>query len=45
MDVYEERVPLYMKYSDKTIDCSNKDIEHCVAEAIEIIRESHSGKM
>ena len=25
-DVYEERVPLYMKYSDKTVDCSNKDI-------------------
>ncbi|WP_311764942.1 shikimate kinase [Paenibacillus agricola] len=33
-DVYEERVPLYMKYSDKTLDCSNKDIKHCVSEII-----------
>jgi len=38
-DVYEERVPLYVKYSDKTLDCSNKDIEHCVSEIIEKIRE------
>lgn len=36
-DVYEERVPLYIKYSDKTFDCSNKDIEHCVSEIIENI--------
>ena len=33
-DVYEERVPLYMKYSDITIDCSNKDIEQCVRDII-----------
>ncbi|WP_248928691.1 shikimate kinase [Paenibacillus hamazuiensis] len=33
-DVYEERVPLYMKYSDMTLDCSNKDIEQCVSEII-----------
>ncbi|PKM76019.1 MAG: shikimate kinase [Firmicutes bacterium HGW-Firmicutes-15] len=38
-DVYEERVPLYIKYSDKTLDCFNKDIEHCVSEIIEKIRE------
>jgi len=31
-DVYDERVPLYIKYSDKTLDCSNKDIEQCVSE-------------
>jgi shikimate kinase len=37
-DVYEERVPLYMKYSDQTLDCSNKDIEHCVSELIENIQ-------
>ncbi|MNG10150.1 shikimate kinase [compost metagenome] len=37
-DVYEERVPLYMKYSDGTIDCSAKDIAHCLNEIIEIIR-------
>lgn len=38
-DVYEERVPLYIKYSDRTVDCSNKDIERCVREIIEKIRE------
>ncbi|MFW5982271.1 MAG: shikimate kinase, partial [Halanaerobiaceae bacterium] len=27
-DVFEERMPLYQKYADKTIDCSDKDIEH-----------------
>ncbi|MDQ0913909.1 shikimate kinase [Paenibacillus sp. V4I5] len=40
-DVYEERVPLYMKYSDKTVDCSNKNIEQCVLEIIEKIQEGH----
>ncbi|SFL42663.1 shikimate kinase [Paenibacillus sp. 1_12] len=39
-DVYEERFPLYIKYSDITLDCSNKDIEHCVSEMIEKIQES-----
>ncbi|MGO4698196.1 shikimate kinase [Paenibacillus sp. 2TAB26] len=38
-DVYEERLPLYMKYSDKTFDCSNKDIERCVSEIIESMQE------
>lgn len=33
-DVYEERVSLYMKYSDITIDCSNKDIEQCIRDII-----------
>jgi len=36
-EVYEERVPLYMKYSDSTLNCSNKDIERCVGEIIELI--------
>lgn len=40
-DVYEERVPLYMKYSDKIFEGTNKDIEHCVSEIIEKIKESH----
>lgn len=40
-DVYEERVHLYIKYSDKTLDCSNKDIENCVSEIIELIQENH----
>jgi len=38
-DVYEERVPLYIKYSDKTLDCSNKDIENCISEIKEQILE------
>ncbi|KRF03906.1 shikimate kinase [Paenibacillus sp. Soil766] len=33
-DVYDERMPLYMKYSDFTVDCTNKGIEHCVSEII-----------
>ncbi|GAB6931123.1 shikimate kinase [Paenibacillus sp. JCM 10914] len=31
-EIYEERVPLYMKYSDITINCDNKDTEQCVRE-------------
>jgi shikimate kinase len=38
-DVYEERVPLYIKYSDRIVDCSNKDIEHCVSEIIDMVRK------
>lgn len=37
-EVYEERVPLYLKYSDITVDCSNKDIEQCAGEVIDIIQ-------
>lgn len=36
-DVYEERVPLYKKYSDKTADCTNKDTEQCVREILKNI--------
>lgn len=36
-DVYEERIPLYIKYSDKIIDCSNKGIEQCISEIIDNI--------
>lgn len=38
-DVYEERVPLYIKYSDKTIDCTNKDVEQIVSEIKVKIRD------
>jgi shikimate kinase len=38
-DVYEERVPLYIKYADKTVDCSNKNIEECIKEIIVQYRE------
>jgi len=29
-DVYDERLPLYKKYADFTVDCSAADIETCV---------------
>ncbi len=29
-DVYNERLPLYEKYADITVDCSSMDIESCV---------------
>ena len=32
--VYDERIPLYQKYSDKTVDCTNKDTEQCVREIL-----------
>lgn len=32
--VYEERVPLYIQYSDSIIDCADMDIEHCVSAII-----------
>ena len=37
-EVYEERLPLYLRYSDKTIDCTNKDIEDCVGEITKLAR-------
>ena len=30
--VYDERLPLYRKYAELTVDCSGPDIEACVAE-------------
>ena len=32
IDIYNERVPLYEKYAEVTINCSNKHIEDVVAE-------------
>lgn len=32
LDLYEERVPLYEKYADVTIDCENKPIRQIVQE-------------
>ena len=37
-DLYAERVPLYEKYADVTIDCEGQDVEQTVraiAEALE----------
>ena len=33
-DAYNERVPLYEKYSDITIDCSSRDIESSMRELV-----------
>jgi shikimate kinase len=33
-DVYDERIPLYMKYSDSMVNCMNKEAEQCVSEII-----------
>lgn len=30
IDVYNERLPLYIKYSDNTIDCMGLSVEDCV---------------
>ncbi|MDR6550121.1 shikimate kinase [Paenibacillus qinlingensis] len=38
-DVYVERLPLYRKYSDITIDCADKDIEQCVREIMARIKD------
>jgi shikimate kinase len=37
-DVYDERVPLYMKYADITIDCTGSNIEQCVNAITEKIK-------
>lgn len=34
-DMYDERVPLYETYADRTIDCSNEDFETIVAKVID----------
>jgi shikimate kinase len=41
-DVYEERVPLYRKYADKTVDCANKTMEDCVSEITEQYRDTNN---
>jgi len=33
-DVYNERLPLYEKYADITVDCSSMDIESCVEQIV-----------
>lgn len=42
-DVYEERLPLYEKYSDITADCSQMDTEHCVRRIIEKLGWNNAG--
>jgi shikimate kinase len=33
-DMYNQRLPLYEKYADITIDCSDADFEHCIGNVI-----------
>ena len=34
-DVYEERLPLYAKHADVTVDCSGHDMRSCLSRVIE----------
>lgn len=36
--LYEERIPLYEKYADITIDCAKKEIRDCVYEITSMIQ-------
>lgn len=39
--LYEERIPLYEKYADITIDCAKKEIRDCVYEIKSMIQNGH----
>ena len=34
-EMYNQRIPLYEKYADITIDCSDDDFEHCIGNVID----------
>jgi shikimate kinase len=34
-EMYTQRLPLYEKYADITIDCSDGDFEHCIGIVID----------
>jgi shikimate kinase len=38
-DMYDQRVPLYEKYADITIDCSDGDFEHCIRNIMNGLRK------
>jgi shikimate kinase len=38
-DMYNERVPLYEKYADITIRCSDRDFETCIGNVIDELRK------
>jgi shikimate kinase len=40
-DIYSERVPLYVKYADNTINCLNKSAEQIVTEIMGVIENSY----
>ena len=43
-DLYEERVPLYEKYADITIDEEGKDLDESLRAILEIIHIKEQGK-
>jgi shikimate kinase len=38
-DMYNQRVPLYKKYADITIDCSDCDFETCIGKVLDELRK------
>jgi shikimate kinase len=38
-DMYNQRVPLYEKYADITIDCPDGDVEHCIGNVMNELRK------
>lgn len=42
IDLFKERVPLYEKYNDITVCCSNKHMEDVVAEIIEVLKKENN---
>ena len=38
-DMYNQRVPLYEKYADITIDCSDGDVENCIGNVTNELRK------
>jgi shikimate kinase len=39
LDLYNERLPLYQKYADITIDCQNKTIENIALEILDSFKK------
>ncbi|MCI8414485.1 MAG: shikimate kinase [Ruminiclostridium sp.] len=37
--LYDERVPLYRRYADLTVDCGGGDIEHSLAQVLEALEQ------
>lgn len=40
--VYEERLPLYKKYGDITVECTGRDIEECVSDIVSAVRSRNA---
>ncbi|MGA2912582.1 MAG: shikimate kinase [Methanoregula sp.] len=38
-EMYNQRVPLYEKYADITIDCSDGDFEKCIGNVIDVLHK------